>query len=110
MVGHLIALIIDAQQVIHAIRCQFLNDGIGLLTDRDVHHLRHGSVVVHTDIIGTGGAHFRAMVDSLLTDPSRLPAASPGSTIGSQPKEGQGRPDDENGRHWGSQLFGRFAV
>ena len=47
MVGHLITLIIDAQQVIHAIRCQFLNDGVGLLTDRDVHHLRHGSVVVH---------------------------------------------------------------
>ena len=53
MVGHLITLIIDAQQVIHAIRCQFLDDGVGLLADRDVHHLGHRSVVVHVASIGS---------------------------------------------------------
>ena len=52
MVGHLITLIIDAQQVIHAIRSQFLDDGVGLLADRDVHHFGHGSVVVHVASIG----------------------------------------------------------
>ena len=55
MVGHLIATIIHTQEVIHAIRGQFLNDGIGLLTDRDVHHLGHGSVVVHVASLDADG-------------------------------------------------------
>ena len=55
MVGHLITLIIDAQQVIHAVTRQLVDDRVGLLTDRDVHHLGHGSVVVHVAIIGLVG-------------------------------------------------------
>jgi hypothetical protein len=33
-----------------------------------------------------------------------------GSILRAQAKEGQGRPDDANGRHWGSRLISRFIV
>ena len=55
--------------------------------------------VVHTDIIGTGSGGLGGRVDSPESGTRSVVGGCCDPIIRAQAKEGQGRPDDENGRH-----------